>query len=134
MVPNTGAEAQQPAEQPEVVIVDDDVDMREAFRDLLGLLRRSQCLTASSCEALEELGERALACKVALLDINLGAGKRSGIDAYRWLVQNRFRGRVAFLTGHARRHPLVEEASRLGTVHIITKPAPIEKLLAFIEA
>jgi ActR/RegA family two-component response regulator len=98
------------------------------------LRRHSECLTASSCEALEELGGRALVCKVALLDINLGEGKPSGIDAYRWLLRNRFGGRIAFLTGHARRHPLVEEANRLGTVRIFTKPAPIETLLEFIEA
>jgi FixJ family two-component response regulator len=116
---------------PAVVVLDDDVDMLESVRDLL--TRTTGCLMARSYDELLQLGEEALACRVAILDINLGPGRPSGIDAYQWLRTQNFRGRVAFLTGHAKGHPLVEEASRLDNVRIIEKPATAETLLQFVE-
>jgi FixJ family two-component response regulator len=116
---------------PAVVVLDDDVDMLESVHDLLA--RQAGCLVASSYEELLELGDRALECRVAILDINLGPGRPSGIDAYQWFRERNFAGRVAFLTGHAKGHPLVEEVSRLGNVIIIEKPATAETLLRFVE-
>ncbi len=121
-----------PAPLAEVVILDDDQDMLESISDIVRLKSHVGCLTATSLEALKALGERALACRVAIIDINLGADQPSGIDAYRWLQGEHFSGKIAFLTGHARSHPLVQEASTLGMVQIIEKPAPIETLLQFI--
>ena len=115
----------------EVVVVDDDLDMLESMRDLL--TRRAVCVVAASYDALLDLGEQALSCRAAIVDINLGPGRPSGIDVYRWLRERNFRGRVAFLTGHAQHHPLVEEASRLHNVLIIEKPATAEALLRFVE-
>jgi FixJ family two-component response regulator len=71
-----------------------------------------------SYEELVALGEEAFGCGVAIIDINLGANRRSGIDAYAWLRSEGYTGRIVFLTGHASTHPLVVEAQRVGDAEI----------------
>jgi FixJ family two-component response regulator len=110
-----------------VLILDDDEDMLDSLADL-ARHEGYECTTARSYDALVALGDRAHACSVAILDINLGPDRPNGIDAYRWLIESRFRGRIFFLTGHASNHPLVEEARRLGNVEIIEKPATLDRL------
>jgi FixJ family two-component response regulator len=66
---------------------------------------------------------------VALLDVNLGAGKPTGIDAYRWLVSHGFAGRLYFFTGHARVHPLLAEIEHLGGVQVLAKPLDADRLM-----
>ena len=80
----------------------------------------------------ERLRVGALGCGLALLDINLGAGVPSGLDAYRWLKDNGFPGRTVFLTGHARSHPLVREARELTHVQVLSKPIESAVLLALV--
>jgi FixJ family two-component response regulator len=64
----------------------------------------------------------------AVLDINLGAGEPTGIDAYHWLRSHGFSGRVIFLTGHAASHPLVREARLIGDAVVLEKPTRIGQL------
>jgi DNA-binding NarL/FixJ family response regulator len=82
-----------------------------------------------SVAELRALGHRALAADVAVLDINLGASRPSGIDAYDWLVDQGFEGRILFLTGHARSHPLVARAQHLRRATVIDKPASADTLI-----
>ena len=70
-----------------------------------------------------------LACSVALLDVNLGPGNPTGIDAYRWLVSHGFAGRLYFFTGHARGHPLLAEIEKFGAVQVLPKPIDTGKLM-----
>ena len=53
-------------------------------------------------------------------------------DAYRWLRACGFAGRIAFLTGHARSHPLVEQAHRLGDALVHEKPISAETLRSML--
>jgi len=116
-----------------VLFVEDDEDLRELFVLMVeGLLQR-RCVGVGSYEELVAMGEQALKCGTAILDINLGSGRRSGLDAYAWLRQKGYTGRIAFLTGHASHHPLVEEAHRLGDAEIFTKPIEAERLRALVE-
>jgi FixJ family two-component response regulator len=108
-----------------IFILDDDADVLESLADLARTFSGRQCITARSVDGMIALGCELDGCEIAILDINLGAGRPSGIDAYNWLRAAKFRGRIFFLTGHARNHPLVEEARRLGNVVIIEKPAGI---------
>jgi ActR/RegA family two-component response regulator len=79
-------------------------------------------------------GDAALSCSLAILDINLGAGQPSGLDALNWLNERRFSGRTVFLTGHARTFPLVEEARRQhGDIEVLSKPVSSAELLALLE-
>ena len=116
-----------------VLFLDDDEDLREVVSLLLTGLGH-ECLTLASYDHLVALGERAYACDLAVVDINLGSGVPSGIDAFGWLRQHQFAGRVVFLTGHGRTHPLVTEASRIGSATVLQKPIGIDQLVALLAA
>jgi FixJ family two-component response regulator len=90
-------------------------------------------VAVGSYEELVALGEEALKYRGAILDVNLGPGRRSGIDASAWLRQKGYTGRIAFLTGHARDHPLVVEAHRLDNVETFTKPIDPDQVRSLVE-
>jgi hypothetical protein len=68
----------------------------------------------------------------AVLDINLGPGEPTGVDAYHWLRSRGFSGRIIFLTGHAASHPLVREARLIGDAVVLEKPTGIDHLSSAI--
>jgi FixJ family two-component response regulator len=117
-----------------VLLLDDDDDLREALGDLVPLLTGQSCLPLRSLAELIARRDDALVCALAILDINLGPGQPSGLDAYAWLEGERFGGRVAFLTGHARSHPLVARAATLGAAHVYQKPLGISELRELLGA
>jgi DNA-binding NtrC family response regulator len=116
-----------------VLVVDDDEDLRQALGDVLVEILDTGWLGAGSFDELVGLGDRALACQVAILDVNLGPGRPSGIDAYEWLKSKGFRGRIVFLTGHARSDPLVVEAWRGRSARVYQKPMTLEQLGAIVD-
>ena len=109
-------------------LLDDDDDLLQALADLLAT-HDCRCLLAHSVDELKALGEEALRADVAVLDINLGPGRESGIDAYDWLMSRSFQGRLLFLTGHAHAHPLVARAERLRRAAVLDKPMDGKTLL-----
>jgi DNA-binding NtrC family response regulator len=109
-------------------LLDDDADLLEILAELLEE-RDCRCLRARSLAELKALGPEVLAADVAVLDINLGSGEPSGIDAYNWLVSQNFGGRLLFLTGHAHAHPLVARAERLRRAQVLDKPLDGQVLL-----
>jgi FixJ family two-component response regulator len=111
-----------------VVLLDDDADLLEALGELLQL-DGCRCLLVQSVEELKQLGLQALSADVAVLDINLGLGQPSGIDAYDWLMSQGFSGRLLFLTGHAHAHPLVARAEKLHRAAVLDKPMEAGMLL-----
>jgi len=68
-----------------VLFVEDSDDLREMFVELVGFVLKRHCVGVGSYEELVALGDAALGCAVAILDINLGPSRPSGIDAYTWL-------------------------------------------------
>ncbi len=112
-----------------VLLLDDDADLRFAFSEFVEMLCGRRCLTVGSYEEMVAAADTVLRCSVALLDVNLGAGQPTGIDAYRWLVGQAFGGRLYFFTGHARVHPLLAEIEKLGTVQVLSKPLDADKLM-----
>lgn len=115
-----------------VLVLEDDGDLRSILCELLSLSGADACVSAGSFEELRRKGAEALGCGLALLDINLGAGVPSGLDAHRWLQDNGFPGRTVFLTGHARSHPLVREALELKNVQVLSKPIESSALVALV--
>ena len=113
------------------ILLDDDADLLEILSELLKD-RNCRCLLARSLDELKALGPAALAADVAVLDINLGAGQPSGIDAYEWLLSQGFAGRLLFLTGHAHAHPLVARAEQLNRAIVLDKPLDGQVLLDHI--
>lgn len=116
-----------------VLVLEDDDDLRGLICELLRMSGAVECLGVGSYEELLRHGEAALECTLALLDVNLGAGVPSGLDAHRWLRERGFRGRTVFLTGHARSHPLVSQAYTLTGVQVLAKPVDSGVLLALVE-
>lgn len=116
-----------------VLFVEDDDDLRELFVKFVAVFLERPCVAVGSYDELVALGEDALKCRGAILDINLGPNRPSGIDAYTWLRQKGYTGRIAFLTGHANSHPLVVEANRLGDAEIFTKPIDADQVRTLVE-
>ena len=117
----------------DVLFLDDDDDLRATFTDLVRTVFARECHGIASHQDLVALGERALHCGVAILDINLGPQVPSGIDCYGWLRTHGYDGRIVFLTGHAASHPLVVEARRLGDAEVVGKPVSLETLTSLLE-
>jgi DNA-binding NtrC family response regulator len=115
-----------------VLIVDDDEDLRSALGDTLKEIFGVNSIAAASVPEMMALEQHALACDVAIIDINLGNAQPSGIDAFEWLTRHGFSGRVVFLTGHARSHPLVEDACRQRRTRVYQKPLTLEQLGAIL--
>jgi FixJ family two-component response regulator len=119
--------------QSDVLFLDDDEDLRTTFTDLVRTVFARECHGCSSENDMIALGDQALHCGVAILDINLGPQVPSGIDAYGWLRRHGFDGRIVFLTGHAASHPLVVEASRLGDAEVVGKPVSLDALTSLLD-
>jgi ActR/RegA family two-component response regulator len=117
----------------EVVIVDDDGDLLDALAEFIELSGGRRVWKARSVDELVSLGTRALACELAVLDVNLGRDKPSGVDALRWLSSRDFQGRVVFLTGHAPTFSPVEEAQTQAGIRLLSKPLNGDQLLALLE-
>jgi FixJ family two-component response regulator len=116
-----------------VLFVEDNDDLREVFAALVGIELERRCVGVGSYQELVALGDHALECGVAILDINLGPNRPSGIDAYAWLRSRGFTGRIVFLTGHASNHPLVLQAHRIGDAEIFSKPIEPDQLRFVVE-
>ena len=54
-------------------------------------------------------------------------------DAFEWLKRQGFRGRMVFLTGHARTDPLVARAWNERAAPVFQKPMTVEELGAIVE-
>jgi len=118
------------ADQRRIVLLDDDADLRDALCDMFVLLG-ADCLALASLAEMTSAADRVLACDLAILDVNLGEGQPSGVDAHDWLRRGRFGGRVVFLTGHAPSNPAVARAATLG-VRVLTKPIGTDELRALV--
>jgi len=116
-----------------VLYVEDNDDLRELVVELVTLVLKHRCVGVGSYDELAALGQEALGCSVAILDINLGPDQPSGIDAYTWLRDMGYKGRIVFLTGHASTHPLVVEAQRIGGAEIFSKPIEPDRLRSIVE-
>jgi DNA-binding NtrC family response regulator len=114
-----------------VFILDDDKDVCEVLSELFELFANCQCVVANSMAQMLEQGDAVLQCDCALLDINLGAGP-TGLDAYRWLKERGFKGKLAFLTGHAASNPAVQETRNEGAL-IVEKPPSVDVLLELVK-
>jgi FixJ family two-component response regulator len=116
-----------------VLFLDDDEDLRTTLTDLIHIVTDRPCYILRSYQELVALGAGALECGVAILDINLAPGLPGGFDAYRWLKQRGFSGRIVFLSGHEESHPQVAQISRLPDVQVILKPVGFDVLMALLK-
>lgn len=90
-----------------------------------------QCLTVGSVDELKTAGAAVLATRLVILDVNLGFGRPTGLDAYEWLRASKYEGKVFFLTGHARNDPLVKRAAASGA-RVLEKPFEADALVDLV--
>jgi FixJ family two-component response regulator len=107
------------------VFLDDDEDLRLILCYFISGLENARCTGFGSLDELQANQSEALGADLVILDVNLGADKPTGVDAYRWLCDMGYRGQIVFLTGHASSHPQVEEAWHLPGVTVLEKPVDI---------
>jgi len=115
-----------------VLVLEDDDDLRPLLCDLLVGAGAQACVSARSFEEMVRHQEQVLGCGLALLDVNLGGGLPSGLEAFHWLRAHQFPGRIVFLTGHARSHPLVRQARELAGAQVLSKPVDAKVLMALV--
>jgi len=118
----------------DLLIVDDDDDLRQALSDLVAVSSGRRVLGVGSLEELEAIGPRALECGLVIVDVNLGAGKPGGLEVLAWLREHGYGGQIVFLTGHGRTAPELEQAHRVGGIPILSKPLAVDALMAIVES
>jgi FixJ family two-component response regulator len=118
----------------ELLMVDDDEDLRLAFADLVEAEYDRHVIGAGDLDELVALGPRALACGLIIIDVNLGPSRPSGVDVLAWLREHDYRGKVVFLTGHGRTSPQVEQAHHTEGVPVLSKPLGAEALMGLVES
>lgn len=115
------------------LLLDDDDDLRETLAEVLRETCQLECIAVASVGSMIAEADRVLRCETALIDINLGEGEPSGLDAYRWLLDHGFTGRIIFLTGHAATHGAVRDLIDSGAAGVLQKPTSVARLRAVLE-
>lgn len=119
---------------PTILVMDDDIDLLEVLQEtLVTLCKVDQVITATSMEAVQQQKDKILSCELAILDVNLGAERPSGVNVAEWLRANGFNGKIVFLTGHAVSDPEVLAATRMPNTKVVAKPIGLPQLLGFVE-
>jgi FixJ family two-component response regulator len=118
--------------RPVVVVIDDDLSVREAIQGLLETADLRVELFASPQDYLKSKRNDVPGC--IILDVRLPGS--SGLDFQRELVGTGIHTPIIFLTGYAD-IPMTVQAMKAGAVEFLTKPyrdqALIEAVLAAIE-
>ena len=107
-----------------VIVVDDDVSIREALKNLL----RSVGLKAKTFGKAEEFlsSEPVSAPSCLILDVRLPG--QSGLDVQRQLAETNHQIPIVFITGHGD-IPMSVRAVKAGAVEFLTKPFRDQDLL-----
>jgi FixJ family two-component response regulator len=116
------------AEIPTVLIVDDDLSVREALSNLLESVGLNAVLFGSVDELLEAKRSERPACLV--LDVRLPG--RSGLDFQRDLASQGIQIPIIFITGHGD-IPMSVKAMKGGAIEFLTKPFRDQDLLDAIQ-
>jgi len=116
-------------DQPVVVIIDDDPDIRDALKDLLETVDLPTALFATASEFLASKRPQGPCCIVA--DVRLPG--LSGLDFQQELARENNPIPLIFITGHGD-IPMSVRAMKAGAVEFLTKPLRDQDLLDAIQA
>ena len=115
--------------QPVVVIIDDDPDIRNALQGLLETIDLPTALFATASEFLASKRPQGPCCIV--VDVRLPG--LSGLDFQQELAREHIPIPVIFITGHGD-IPMSVRAMKAGAVEFLTKPLRDQDLLDAIQA
>src|SRR4051812_19834801 len=116
------------SEQPTIIIVDDDPEVREALCSLIRSVGLQSKALASVPEFLSEGRPEGPTCLV--LDVRLPG--RSGLDFQRELSAAKIHVPIIFITGHGD-IPMSVQAMKGGAIEFLTKPFCDQELLDAIQ-
>jgi FixJ family two-component response regulator len=116
-------------DQPVVVIIDDDPDIRDALQGLLETVDLATALFATAPEYLASKRPQGPCCIVA--DVRLPG--LSGLDFQQELARENNPIPIIFITGHGD-IPMSVRAMKAGAVEFLTKPLRDQDLLDAIQA
>jgi DNA-binding response OmpR family regulator len=114
-----------------IVFLEDNEDLLFLFKTLTERHFQANVSCFRSAPDFMASPSDVLSADLIVLDVNLGGGEKNGIDAYRWLQEKSFKGKIFFLTGHAESHPLVQKALEFGC-QVLSKPLDVDKLKAIL--
>jgi FixJ family two-component response regulator len=115
-------------QNPTVYVVDDDVSVREALRNLLQSVGLKVELFDSADNFLATGAATAPSCLI--LDVRLPG--LSGLDLQRHIAETKHRIPIVFITGHGD-IPMSVRAMKAGAVEFLTKPFRDQDLLAAVQ-
>ena len=110
--------------EPLVFVVDDDIDVREGLKSLMGSVGLRCEVFASPRKFLEREAADTLSCLV--LDVRLP--EMGGLDFQAELAGTHADIRIIFITGHGD-VPMSVKAMKAGAVEFLTKPVREQTLL-----
>jgi FixJ family two-component response regulator len=113
---------------PVIYVIDDDVSIREALRNLLRSVRLNVETFGTAQEFLSSKRSEAPGC--LLLDIRLPG--LSGLELQRQLVDAKVDLPIIFITGHGD-IPMSVRAMKAGAVEFLTKPFRDQELLDAVQ-
>lgn len=116
---------QERADQPLVIIIDDDLSVREALSDLL-LSAGLHAISFASPTALTEAGDVLDRPGCIILDVRMPG--TSGLDLQNRLLRDGNSKPIIFLTGHGD-IPMTVQAMKAGAVDFLTKPVRDQTLI-----
>lgn len=116
-------------EQPVVLIVDDDVEVRTA----IGELMLSVGIEAAAYASTRELLESPLLARAGCLVLDVRMPGSSGLDLQQHLSGSGISKPIVFLTGHGD-IPMSVQAMKAGAVDFLTKPVRDQTLLDAVMA
>lgn len=111
-----------------VLFLDDDKGLCFLMAELFEESGDIGIVTASSYAEFITHEKEIQTFDIIFLDVNLGAGCPTGLDAFDWLREKEFKNKIVFFTGHALSYPEVKEALKTPNVFNLEKPAPIKKI------
>ena len=104
-----------------ITFLEDNEELREVLSEVTKSELGEEALSFACFEQLAARRNEVLETKMAILDINLGADQASGVEVFHWLKEQGYAGKICFLTGHGRSHPMVQAACDIGA-EIWSKP------------
>lgn len=116
-----------------IAFLEDNDELREVLAEVAKSELGEDSICFRKVEDLIAHESEVLLTKMAILDLNLGQGQSDGVDAFYWLKDHGYQGKICFLTGHGKTHPLVTKASEIGA-EIWTKPMYASKLCEAIRS
>lgn len=111
-----------------VLLLDDDIDLCEIMVEIIVELGAASCLAVHSLNELRDLTEDHNSFDLVLIDMNLGINSPTGVEAYTWLLEHGYNGRIVFLSGHEKNHPDIQMVLGNPGITVIQKPADANQI------